>query len=131
MADLIWQNVIWQNVTWQDVTEPQKVRGTPRPQVAFLCVQTWRSAVSLQDYYSVVLYVNTDTLIHRSQLSCTPAPLVLRIAIIVLQKHSTGLEDKLYGGVLVFCILNSENNSLHKFFTNSLPLLECNWSGDP
>ena len=60
---------------------------------------------------TVVLYANTDALIHRSQLFCTPAPLVLSIAIIVLWKRSTGLEDGLYGGVVVCCKLNSENKT--------------------
>ena len=79
---------------------------------------------------TVVLYTNTDALIHRSQLFCTPGPLVRSIEIIVLWKRSTGLEDGFYRGVVVCCILNSENNSLHKLFTNSLPLSKCNWSGN-
>ena len=52
-------------------------------------------------------------------------PVVRSIAVNVLGKRSTGLEDGLYGEVVVCWILISENNSLHKLFTNSLPLSEC------
>ena len=49
---------------------------------------------------TVVLYANTDALSHRSQLSCTLGPLVRSMAVIVLWKHSMGLEEGLYGGVV-------------------------------
>ena len=46
---------------------------------------------------TIVLYAKTEAFDQKSQLSCTPSPLVMR----VLWKCSTGIEDRLYGGVVM------------------------------
>ena len=47
-----------------------------------------------------MLYANTDALIHRSQLSCIPSPLIHNIVMRVLWKHATGFGEESFGGVV-------------------------------
>ena len=50
----------------------------------------WRNSCTA---IRVVLYANTKAFNHRSQLSCTPGPLGLSMAVRVLWKRSTGFMD--------------------------------------